>query len=155
MKKTLLLILGVGFTMLSNAQTENKKEVSKSKPSTTKKAEKTVKMDDEELFQKVEIESEFPGNQDSWRNFLSKNLNADVPSKNGAKAGVYKVTVRFVVNKDGSLSDFVLENNPGFGTGEEVIRLLKTSPKWKPGLQNKVAVNSIKRLPITFVVSEE
>ena len=54
--------------------------------------------------------------------------------------------------KDGTLTDFIIEKNLGYGTGEEVVRLLKTSPKWKPALQNGVVVNAIFRQPVNFLV---
>jgi periplasmic protein TonB len=104
------------------------------------------------VFQEVEIESTFPGGQKEWVKFLQKNLKADTPAKNGAKAGRYTVVVRFVVGKDGKLSDFVIENNAGYGTGEEVVRMLKKSPKWNPGIQNGTLVSSVKKQPVTFVV---
>jgi periplasmic protein TonB len=104
------------------------------------------------VFQRVEIESEFPGGQKAWTSFIGKNLNVDIAQKNGAKTRNYKVVVRFIVDKDGTLSDFVLDKNPGYGTGEEVIRMLKKSPKWKPAMQNGVVVKSIKTQPITFMV---
>jgi periplasmic protein TonB len=117
--------------------------------------EKTETKDDEDedsVFQEVEIESTFPGGLDAWRKFLQKNLKANTPGKNGAKVGRYNVIVRFVVGKDGKLSDFVIENNAGYGTGEEVVRMLKKSPKWNPGIQNGTVVGSVKRQPVTFVV---
>jgi periplasmic protein TonB len=117
--------------------------------------EKTETIDDEDedsVFQEVEIESTFPGGIDAWRKFLQKNLKANTPAKNGAKVGRYNVIVRFVVGKDGKLSDFVIEENAGYGTGEEVVRMLKKSPKWIPGVQNGRTVSSLKRQPVTFLV---
>jgi periplasmic protein TonB len=107
---------------------------------------------EEELFQKVEVEAEFPGGQKEWVKFLQKNLNANAPSDKAAKAGTYIVIVRFIVGKDGTLRDIVIEKNPGYGTGEEVLKTMRKSPKWKPGMQNGVTVSSVKRQPITFVV---
>jgi periplasmic protein TonB len=103
-------------------------------------------------FQRVEVEATFPGGIDAWRKFLQKNLKANTPAKNGAKVGRYTVVVRFVVGKDGKLSDFVIEENAGYGTGEEVVRMLKKSPKWIPGMQNGRTVSSLKRQPVTFLV---
>jgi periplasmic protein TonB len=115
----------------------------------------TIKGEDKEndrIFQKVETEAEFVGGLIAWRKFLEKNLKADTPAKNGAIKGRYAVIVRFIVEKDGSLGDFKIMQNGGFGTGEEVVRLLKKSPKWKPGIQNGVVVKSYKMQPVTFIV---
>lgn len=120
------------------------------------KEEKKVEVDkDEWVFQKVEIEAEFPGGIKAWRDFLVKKLNPLVPSDKGAKPGLYTVIVRFIVSKEGNLSDIVAEVNPGFGTAEEVIRVMKLSPKWVAGVQNGVKVNSVKRQPLTFQIADK
>jgi periplasmic protein TonB len=103
------------------------------------------------ICQKLQIEAEFVGGQKALDSFLQNNLQNDVPVKNGAKPGIYRSIVRFVVNIDGTLEDFVIELDPGYGTNEEVLRIMKKSPKWKPGLQNGYKVNSIKRLLIVFI----
>lgn len=115
--------------------------------------DKEVEIRKDNEYQKVEIESQFPGGSEGWIKFLQKNLKANVPAKKGAPVGTYTVVVRFVVGKDGKLSDFVIEKNAGYGTGEEVVRMLKKSPKWIPGVQNGTTVSSIKRQPVTFLVS--
>jgi periplasmic protein TonB len=104
------------------------------------------------VFEKVPNEPSFPGGLVAWQEFLQKNLKADVPSNNGAAAGKYTVVIKFTVNKDGTLSDFVLQDNPGYGTGEEVIRLMKTSPNWKPGTQSGNKVKSFFVQPVSFMV---
>ncbi|WP_347343914.1 hypothetical protein [Flavobacterium sp. ALJ2] len=38
----------------------------------------------------------------------------------------------------------------GYGTGAEAIRILKTSPKWTPGIQNNKQVRVLYSLPITI-----
>lgn len=63
-----------------------------------------------------------------------------------------KVTLKFVVEKDGSFSDIQILNDQN-GAGKEAIRVLKSQPKWKPGMQNGKAVRSTFNLPITIRVS--
>jgi len=46
------------------------------------------------------------------------------------------VIVSFIVEKDGSLTDIKVLRDMGLGTGEEAMRLLKKSPKWRAGVQN-------------------
>jgi protein TonB len=36
---------------------------------------------------------------------------------------------------------------------EEVVRIIKKGPKWKPAVQNGKLVNAYRRQPVTFVVS--
>ena len=43
---------------------------------------------DTSIFKRVEIEAGFPGGAEGWRKFLERNLNAQVPSNNGAPVGM-------------------------------------------------------------------
>jgi periplasmic protein TonB len=105
-----------------------------------------------EIVTKVEVEASFPGGEDAWRNYLRKTLNANTPLDNGANEGRYTIIVKFVVSKDGSLSDIKCENDPGFGMCEEAVRVIKKTRNWTPALQNGHYVNAYRRQPIVFVV---
>jgi len=111
--------------------------------------------DENKIFEKVEIEASFPGGIPAWRKYLEKNLNAQVATDNGAPAGTYTVNVRFVVDKEGNISDVRALTSHGFGIEEEAVKVIKRGPKWNPGNQNGRSVNSYHTQPITFVVTEE
>ena len=114
------------------------------------------KEDDEgKIFTKVEVEAGFPGGDAAWRNYLQKNLNTEVPADNGAGEGTYTVVVKFVVSKDGSLSQIECETDPGFGVCQEAIRVIKRTKNWTPAIQNGRNVNAYRRQPITFLVQEQ
>ncbi|MFX8523828.1 energy transducer TonB, partial [Acinetobacter baumannii] len=72
----------------------------------------------------------------AWAKYLERNLNRDLPVENGAPPGQYTVIVSFIVSKDGSISDVTAENDPGYGTKAEAIRVIAKGPKWKPAVQN-------------------
>jgi protein TonB len=110
------------------------------------------KDDENEIFVKVEKEADFEGGEEGWRTFLRKNLNPEVPIDNGAGAGKFTVIVRFVVNKDGSVTGITCENDPGFGMCQEAIRVIKKTKNWTPAIQNGNHVNAYRRQPIVFVV---
>ena len=113
------------------------------------------KEDDEgKVFNKVEIEAEFPGGTGAWTKYLKNNLDANTPVDNGASEGTYQVIVRFIVSKDGSISDVVAETKHGFGMEAEAIKIIKKGPRWTPAQQNGRMVNAYRRQPITFVVQE-
>ena len=115
-----------------------------------------VKDDDEgKIFTKVEVEAGFPGGDGAWTNFLRKNLNPDVAADNGAGEGTYTVIVKFVVSKDGSLSDITCESDPGYGICEEAKRVIKKTKNWTPAIQNGRNVNAYRRQPITFAVQSQ
>jgi protein TonB len=77
------------------------------------------------------------------------------PVDNGAQPGTYQVVVRFIVSKDGSISDVVAETKHGYGMEEEAIRVIKKGPNWTPAQQNGRFVNAYRRQPITFQVQDE
>ncbi len=113
------------------------------------------KADDEnKVFNKVEVEAAFPGGDAAWARYLKNNLDANTPIDNGAPEGTYQVIVRFIVSKDGSISDVVAETKHGFGMESEAVKIIKKGPNWKAALQNGRNVNAYRRQPITFVVSE-
>lgn len=115
------------------------------------------KKDDDEnkVFNKVEVEAAFPGGETAWRRYLQNNLDANTPIDNGAPEGTYSVIVRFIVSRDGSISDVVAETKHGYGMEAEAVKVIKKGPKWTPALQNGRNVNAYRRQPITFVVSEQ
>jgi protein TonB len=102
-----------------------------------------------EIWEKVEIDAKFSGN---WENFLRKNLNSMVPVENGAPAGKYKVSIKFVVDLDGTVSDITPLTNAGFGMEQEAVRVLKKAAKWEPAFQNTKHVKAYRIQNIVFEV---
>jgi beta-lactamase regulating signal transducer with metallopeptidase domain len=92
---------------------------------------------------------EFPGGIDAFYKFIAENFKISTEFK-----GSGKVFLTFMVEKDGSLSEFEILKDIGFGTGEEVIRVLKLSPKWVPGKQNNETVRVKYSLPIQVEASK-
>lgn len=106
--------------------------------------------------QKVDKEPMFVGGKEAWKTFLMRNLRADIPTENGAPANrTYTVIVSFLVGKDGSVSDIHAENNPGYGTAEEVERLIKRSGKWAPAIKDGKPVIYRQKQQVSFQVTEE
>ncbi len=110
--------------------------------------------DENKVFTKVEVEAAFPGGESAWRRYLQNNLNANAPIENGAPEGTYQVVVRFIVGRDGAISDVQAETNHGYGMEQEAVKIIKKGPKWTPAIQNGRNVNAYRRQPITFVVQE-
>lgn len=101
----------------------------------------------------VQTPAEFPGGTKGWAEYLMNNINRDLPIRNGAPVGKYVVIVSFVVDKEGNLTDIKAENDLGYGTAEEAVRVLKNGPKWVPASQNGVNVIHPHRQTIVFQVS--
>jgi len=111
--------------------------------------------DEDKVFTKVENEAEFPGGNAAWTRYVQKSLDGFNPADEGAPPAKYQVIVRFIVSKDGSISDVQAESKHGYGMEERAIKCIKGGPRWKPALQNGRNVNAYRRQPITFVVEEQ
>ncbi|AIN72112.1 energy transducer TonB [Flavobacterium psychrophilum] len=60
-----------------------------------------------------------------------------------------KILVYFVVERDGTLSNITVPDNPGFGLDIEAIRVLKAiKTKWEPGIYKGKPVRTSYSLPI-------
>lgn len=102
----------------------------------------------------IEKEAHFSSEEAGWKKFLERNLDPDVPVRNRASAGTYTVIVQFVVDKEGRITDIKPLTKFGFGMEEEVIRILRKSPKWVPAIQFGRNVKAYRRQPVTFMVSK-
>jgi protein TonB len=89
---------------------------------------------------------EFPGGIAKFYNYIGKNFES--PEINGDRN--IRVFVSFVVEKDGSMTDIQVKNNPGYGLDKEAIRVLKSlKTKWTPGMIGSKPVRTSYNLPIT------
>ncbi len=111
--------------------------------------------DYDQVFTSVQIPAEFPGGFDAWNRYLERNLNRDLPIENGAPPGKYVVVVSFIVDKQGNISQVKAENDPGYGTAEEAVRIIAKGPNWKPAIQNGRNVIFRNKQNIIFMVVQE
>ena len=117
-------------------------------PEATKPAE--VEAKEPEVFERVEIQPEFAGGMEAFRNFLIKNLKYPNAAQKSNIQG--KVYLNFTVEADGSLSNITVLRGIGFGCDEEALRVMKLMPKWKPGKQSGRAVRVKFNMPIMFTL---
>ncbi|MFI5185288.1 MAG: energy transducer TonB [Chitinophagales bacterium] len=110
--------------------------------------------EENKIFEKVEIEAQFPGGDPAWYKFLERNLHADVVAENGAPPGSYIVWVQFVVDMEGNVSDVKALTRNGYGMEDEAMRVIKKGPQWKPAIQNGRNVKAYRKQPITFLIEE-
>jgi len=117
-------------------------------------APKVQTEDYDKEFKTVQIQAKFPGGPEAWQKYLERNLRADVPVENGAPPGRLTVVVSFLVDKEGNISEVKSENDPGYGTADEAVRVIKRGPKWTPAVQNGRNVIYRQKQSVTFEVSE-
>jgi len=113
-----------------------------------------VTEDYDHVFVSVQQQAQFPGGPQAWQKFLERNLRQDVPVDNGAPPADYQVIVSFLVDKDGNVTDVKAENDPGYGTAAEAVKVIQHSGKWKAAMQNGRNVIFRQKQSITFRVSE-
>ena len=102
-----------------------------------------------------QVPAQFKGGLKEWSNYLGEHLNSDIPAKKNAPAGKYTVVVIFIVDLNGDVVNVEAENDPGYGTKQEAIRVIKKAPRWHPAIKNGKPVIYRHRQSITFVVSEK
>lgn len=136
MKKYLIAALLVFEVCIAKAQT---------KPDSSEVFSKET-----EVFLPVDVSAEFPGGLEKFAQYIFKNLKYPEKAKEEKTQG--KVFVSFVVEKDGSLTDIKIFKSVSPELDAEAIRLMKASPKWKPGMQGNNPVRQNYTLPIPFTL---
>jgi protein TonB len=106
------------------------------------------------IFETVDVEAEFPGGADSLRKYIIDNIMMDSIMDFSDKEMYNKVMVRFVVNRDGNVEQVAIDRAGDYcpPCNKEALRLVKSMPKWAPGMVNGEAVSMYFRLPIIFAV---
>ena len=105
------------------------------------------------VFEVVEIMPEFPdGGMSGLMQFLSKNIQYPINAQKNHTQG--RVTVQFVVNKDGSISEPKIIRGVDPDLDGEAIRVISLMPKWKPGMQKGQPVRVKYTVPVMFRLSD-
>jgi|GEM_PF-712965 TonB family protein len=94
---------------------------------------------------------EFPGGVNGLREFLSRNIKYPKSARQQGISG--KVIASFVVARDGTLKDLKILRGLCPDCDAEVLRILRQSPKWKPGRDAGKPVPVEYVLPVTFTLS--
>ncbi len=111
-------------------------------------APKVVEEDDQVIFQVVETMPTFPGGDQALFKFLSDNIRYPVIAQENGIQG--RVICQFVVNRDGSIVDVEVVRSVDPSLDREAIRVIRSMPNWKPGMQRGKAVRVKYTLPVNF-----
>lgn len=105
--------------------------------------------EEQTIFEVVEQMPEFPnGGMAGLMQYLSKNIKyPTIAQENGTQG---RVTVQFVVNRDGSIVDAKVLRGVDPYLDKEAIRVITSMPKWKPGMQRGKAVRVKYTVPVMF-----
>jgi protein TonB len=105
-----------------------------------------------------DVDAEFAGGFEAFQNYIISKVSVDIdfkknkslPKEQRVEGG--RVIVRFVVEKDGSLTHLSLQEElpKCQPCNEEAIRAVNAMPKWTPAMKNGAPVRSIVRVPLMF-----
>ena len=95
----------------------------------------------------VDVLPNFPGGISGFNGFANKNFKVEEKDLKG------KIYSTFIIEKNGTLSDIKILRDLGYGTGKELIRVLKLSPKWSPGIKDGEKVRCFYSIPYTVNTS--
>lgn len=117
------------------------------------KIKKDKSSDAEMIFTKVENEAAYPGGASAWLAYLNRTFRYPKEAIDNKVQGT--VTVQFIVDKDGTVSDVKAISGPtNGGLREEAIRNIQNSGKWVPAKQNGNTIKSFKMQPFTFKLEQ-
>jgi protein TonB len=100
-----------------------------------------------------EVVPEFPGGDEARVKFLQENLVYPLKAREQGIEG--KVWIGFVVETDGSLSNFTIVKGIDPILDNEALRVAKLMPKWIPGKERGKNVRVSFNLPITFSLNKK
>ena len=134
-KRLLLVLCALLVPMVMQAQTP------------AENVDKSSEVDDE-VFVVVEQDAEFPGGLNALEKYLTTNI--QYPKKAVRKNIQGKVFVKFVIEKDGSISNIKILRSPDELLSKEAERVVKAMPKWEPAKQQGKPVRFQFILPVNF-----
>lgn len=107
------------------------------------------KEDEDFIFTKVEREAQFPGGNSAWTKYVSRAINSSIDelSEDG---NFGTCVVKFVVDKDGNVSDVQATTMKGTKLAEIAVNAIRKGPKWIPAEQNGRKVNAYRLQPVTL-----
>lgn len=109
---------------------------------------------DTPAFEVVENMPEFPdGGMAGLMQYLAENIR--YPKKAQQEGTQGRVTVQFIVEKDGSISHTSILRGVHPELDAEAMRVINTMPKWKPGTQRGEVVRVKYTIPVMFRLPEE
>lgn len=99
-----------------------------------------------------DVPAQFLGGEAELMKFLRDNIRYPVVA---AEAGIEgRTVIRFVVSKDGHISNVEVLRSSDPALDKEAVRVVKSMPTWVPGMKDGKKVNAYFTLPVTFKLSK-
>lgn len=153
-KYLMFLPLAALLMIVSNIETvaRSVQHINKDVPtteSTKLEAPAVAPKDTADIFEVVEQMPEFPnGGMAGLMQYFSQNIRYPEAAKKAGTQG--RVTVQFVVEKDGSISNVSILRGVKPDLDKEAVRVISEMPKWKPAMQRGETVRVRYTVPVMF-----
>lgn len=103
----------------------------------------------DKIYETCDIMPEFPGGQGALLQFLAKSIKYPVDAQKEKKDG--RVSITFVIEKDGSITDAKIARPLFPSLDKEALRVVNAMPKWTPGKMNDGTIVRVQyTVPITY-----
>lgn len=99
-----------------------------------------------------EPQPEFPGGTIQLLNFIASNLEYPLQQRYDNIEGT--VFISFVIDKDGSLSDFEIKRSVHPALDAEALRVLRLMPNWITNKENEHPARTIWTMPVKFKLTK-
>ncbi|WCT12622.1 energy transducer TonB [Mucilaginibacter jinjuensis] len=101
-------------------------------------------------YEKRSVAAEFPGGIDALGQYIGHNLRYPPASRERGMQGT--VVINFVINTDGTISKIKFLNRVDNDIDNEALRVIKSMPKWAPGIAYGKTVAFKYTIPISFTL---
>lgn len=117
-------------------------------PQDTAKPASNTSTESDEIFTTVDKSPEFPGGFEALYKYIGQTIKYPEQAQKEKIQG--RIFIKFIVEKDGSVSSPQVLKSLGYGCDEEAIRVITQMPKWQAGSQNGKTARVYFTMPIQF-----
>lgn len=100
------------------------------------------------IYHQREVQAQYPGGIGAMYKFLQRTVRYPGYAKRKGLQG--RIFVKFIVDKDGTLSDITILKGVTESLDEEAMRVIRAMPRWIPGSLRGLRVKSQFVLPVAF-----
>jgi protein TonB len=96
----------------------------------------------------LDVVPSFPGGEDAMLRFLKKHLQYPLDARESNITG--RVYVSFIIDENGKVTEIKVVRGLGYGTDDEVSRVVRIMPDWSPGKYQGKNVKTSLVMPVFF-----